>query len=185
MWILRSHIFLSQLKTSPQECLEIHEDFIARMKAVDEEIEYANKCIDDVVMTIKTSARVSFSKPSLDSIMEDFCTVTESILKTKTPLLYMNNTAKLIDECLCYMQRIVPSVLVMSIEEWSRYKENMYSTVRKLELWTIECLKIHEHDFEKDVSKLEIKIRDFETYYREIYCSYMYFRFLERTNQPI
>ena len=164
-------------KMSSQECLLVHEDFLERMRIMDEEIEKENKCIDEIVTNIKTSVTVDFSKLSIDSIMKDFRIVTGSILERRPPVL-MNNTVKLLDECFCYMKKVVPSILNMSTEVWSGYREKVCRTVENLELWSIAYLKIYEQDYEL---KLFLDATVFEACYHEIYNSYRYFNYLERT----
>ena len=144
-------------RTSSEDCLSIHEDFMARMTDADEEIEREDKCIDDIVMRIKTSKNVCFSELSIDSIMKEFYIVTESILNTKKPVL-MDNAEKLMVECRIYMKKLMPSVLSMSLEEWLKFRINIFSTVQNLEMWAIACLKIYEHDF---VKKLFLSLYSF------------------------
>ena len=164
-------------KTSSKECLFIHEDFTERMTIADEKIEIENECIHDFVTRIKTSTKVCCSELSKDAIMEDFCTLTESILKTETPVL-MSNATNLMVEYVIYVKKVVPSVLSMSEEEWIRFKTKIYNTVQNVELWTISCLKIYEHDFEM---KLFLENTVFETYYSTLYSEYMYIIFLRNT----
>ena len=84
-------------KMSSKQCLLIHEDFIAIMRNVDEEIERENKYIDETVTSLKRLRKGGLSELSEDNIVKDFFDVTESISDTTTPAL-MNNTAKLISE---------------------------------------------------------------------------------------
>ena len=166
-------------KTSTQDCLSMHDDFIERMSIVHKAKETENTCIDDTVMSIKIKRlRADFvSELPIDSIIEDFLKITGSILNIKTPEL-MNNTKKILTEFNLSMKKVAPSFLNMSEEEWSRNKADLCSMIHNLLFWGMSCLKKYEKDF---YGLLFFDNKMFEEHYQDIEQLCMYLEYLELT----
>ena len=164
-------------KTSSKECLSIHEDFIATMREVDEEIERENKFIDETVTSLKRLREGGSSELSEVSFLKDFFDVTESISDASTPAL-MNNTAKLVSEWKLNMRKIPHLILDMSEEEWSGIRANIMKKIRKFLLWGVTCLKSYNQDFH---ALLFLDHAVFKNQYKFIYSACLGLKFIELT----
>ena len=162
-------------KTSSKECLSIHEDFIATMREVDEEIERENKFIDETVTSLKRLREGGSSELSEVSFLKDFFDVTESISDASTPAL-MNNTARLISEWKLNMRKIPHLILDMSEEEWSGIRANIMKKIRKFLFWGVTCLKSYNQDFN---TLLFFDEAVFKNHYKVIYSAFISLQFLE------